>query len=249
MIWQACKGSQHTGSLQGELFRLVESQQHVATMSYVDNLQEQALLEEMLESIKPSFPEDSEAYHYLLKTPFRYPPLKWGSRFGRTHEPGIFYGGCDIEVALAESAYYRLVFWFSMDADSVKDKMRTEHTLFSVNYKTACGIRLQVAPFDEHLTELTHPSDYQPCQLLGSSMRKAGVEVFEYQSARDPEKGACVGLFTPKAFVQKKPRETSQWFCESSATDVSFMQVNTRDVIRFPIKDLLVNGSLPQPPT
>ncbi|MEE9322547.1 MAG: RES family NAD+ phosphorylase [Granulosicoccus sp.] len=247
MIWQTRKGSQHTGFLQGELFRLVESQQQVATMSYVDTLEEQALLEEMLESIKPSFPEDSDTYHYLLKTPFRYPPLKWGSRFGRTHEPGIFYGGCGIEVALAESAYYRMVFWFSMDADSVKDKMRTEHTLFSVNYKTSSGIQLHVAPFDEYLAELAHPSSYQSSQLLGSSMREAAVDVFEYQSVRDPEKGTCVGLFTPNAFVQKKPREMSQWFCETSATDVSFKQVDAREVIRFPIDCFLVNNELPLP--
>ena len=57
MIWQACKGSQHIVSLRGKLFRLVESQEQIATMSYVDTLQEQALLEEMLESVKPSFPK------------------------------------------------------------------------------------------------------------------------------------------------------------------------------------------------
>jgi hypothetical protein len=247
MIWQACKGSQHIGYLHGELFRLVESQEQIATMSYVDTLQEQALLEEMLESVKPSFPEGSEACHYLLKTPFRYPPLKWGSRFGRTHEPGIFYGGRGVEAALAESAYYRLVFWFSMDADPVKNKIRTEHTLFSVGYKTSSGVRLQVAPFDAYLPELTHPSNYQPCQLLGSSMRESEVEVFEYQSARDPQKGICVGLFTSNAFVQKKPREMRQWFCETSATDVSFKPVDARKVIRFPIDNFLVDNKLPLP--
>ena len=108
MVWDACNGAQQIGSLKGTLYRLVESQEQVATLGYVDTLDEQALLEEMLESTKPVYREGLMTYHYLLSTPFRYPPLKWGSRFGAVHEPSIFYGGSTVDVTLAESAYYRL---------------------------------------------------------------------------------------------------------------------------------------------
>lgn len=57
---------------------MVESQEQVATLQLVDTLEEQALLEELLESSKPPVPADAEPLHYLLKTPFRYPPLRWG---------------------------------------------------------------------------------------------------------------------------------------------------------------------------
>ncbi len=87
MIWQACRGAEHIGPLAGELFRLVESQAQVATLDYVDTLAEQALLEDLLETVKPPWPADSARLHYLLRTPFRYPPLPWGSRFGQRHEP------------------------------------------------------------------------------------------------------------------------------------------------------------------
>lgn len=77
-IWRQCKGERHIRPLQGRLVRLVESQEQVATLQLVDTLEEQALLEELLESSKPPVPADAEPLHYLLKTPFRYPPLRWG---------------------------------------------------------------------------------------------------------------------------------------------------------------------------
>lgn len=247
MIWEACDGVEHMAPLSGLLLRLVESQEQVATLGYVDTLEEQALLEDMLEEAKPPYPDDWSSHHYLLKTPFRYPPLSWGSRFGRRHEPSIFYGGTDISCTLAESAYYRLVFWFSMDAPPVKNKIRTEHTLFSARYKAQKGVRLQAAPFDQYAAELTHPMNYSASQTLGSAMRESGVEAFEYQSARDPEKGICVGLFSPNVFAGKRPEEMSQWLCEVSATEVAFKQVESKTITKYAIGDFLFNGQLPMP--
>ncbi len=245
--WHACQGEQHIGPINGTLYRLVESQEQVATLSYVDTLEEQALLEAMLENVKPPYPAGTDHLHYLLKTPFRYPPLKWGSRFGRTHEPSLFYGGSNTNTTLAECAYYRFLFWHSMAGKPVKDVMHSAHTLFSVGYKTAKGIRLQQPPFDRYSNELTDPEHYQSAQLTGSAMRAAGVEAFEYRSARDPEQGHCVALFTPTAFVQKKPKDSSQWLCEISAHEVAFKQAGQTTVKRFALELFLSNGQLPMP--
>ena len=233
MIWAACNGVQHIEPIHGLLFRMVESQEQIATLSYVDTFEEQCLLEELLEGVKPAYPDASTDYHYLLKTPFRYPPLKWGSRFGRTHEPSIFYGAASVKATLAESAYYRFIFWFSMAGEPVKDKLRSEHTLFSVGYKTERGVKLQAAPFAAYQADLTHPSNYLSSQLLGTAMRESGVEAFEYQSARDPAKGLCIGLFALGALAQKRPLDTFQWLCEVSANEVAFMQVGSREITVF----------------
>lgn len=247
MIWEVCAGKQQIIPIHGELFRLVESQEQIATLGYVDTLEEQAMLEEMLEQLKPPYPEDAKEYHYLLKTPFRYPPLKWGSRFGRTSEPGIFYAGKSSDVTLAESAYYRFIFWSSMDANPVKENIRTEHSLFSVHYKTSQGVRLHTEPFTQFKEQLIHASSYYACQQVGTQMRGAGVEVFEYQSARDPENGICVGLFLPDAFVEKKPQGNSRWLCETSAREVAFKQLSSSRVSVYPIEMFLVDGYLPLP--
>ncbi|MGH8811793.1 MAG: RES family NAD+ phosphorylase [Advenella sp.] len=247
MIWQACNGLEQIRSIDGKLYRLVESQEQIATLGYVDTLEEQALLEQMLDQAKPVSQPDCETLHYLLKTPFRYPPLKWGSRFGRVHERSLFYGGKNIGAVLAESAFYRFVFWHSMDGTPVKDRIRSEHTLFSVRYGTEKGIQLQEPPFDQYQAELTDPVNYQAAQQIGSAMRAANVEAFEYCSARDPEQGLCVALFSPMAFRQKKPQETNQWFGEVSADQVSFTQLRSGKVMTYGIGFFLVNGVLPMP--
>jgi hypothetical protein len=247
MIWEDCKGAQQIRPVAGTVYRLVESQEQIATLGYVDTLEEQALLEEMLETTKPPYPFTTEDFHYLLKTPFRYPPLKWGSRFGRIHEPGIFYGGSNTQTTLVESAYYRFVFWYSIDATPIKNSIRTEHTLFCADYQSAQAIQLQSTPFNQFLTTLTHPQDYVPTQQLGTAMRAAGVEVFEYISARDPQQGICVGLFSPSVFIQKRPTEITAWLCEVRANEVAFKQRDKADVIRYSLDTFLVNGELPLP--
>lgn len=247
MIWEACEGATQLHTISGTAWRLVESQEQIATLGYVDTLEEQALLEELLDAVKPPYPANSDSYHYLLKTPFRYPPLRWGSRFGRIHEPGIFYAGCTVKTTLAESAFYRFVFWFSINSAPIKNTITSAHTLFSVNYASTQGVKLHAAPFTQFQRQLTHPQDYSATQQLGSEMRAAKVEAFEYQSARDPDKNHCVGLFVPAALAQKKPAEMTQWLCELGATEVAFKQVGQKEIIRFALDYFLVNGRLPMP--
>lgn len=246
-VWEACGGTRNIEPISGTLYRLVESQEQVATLSYVDTLEEQEMLEALLEDAKPPYPEQEQDLHYLLKTPFRYPPLKWGSRFGRVFEPSIFYGGKSVATTLAESAYYRLVFWYSMEGEPVTESLRSEHTLLSVDYAAQNGVRLNAGAFIEHITALTHPVDYAPCQQLGSAMRRTGVEAFEYASARDSQGGACVGLFSPDALAQHAPTDMQPWLCVTNAAQVSFKRKDAPGVTTYYLEDFLHQGVLPFP--
>lgn len=241
-IWETCEGAQQIGNIEGILYRIVESQEQIATLGYVDTLEEQAILEELLDSSKPKLSENTNGYHYLLNTPFRYPPLKWGSRFGKKHEPAIFYGAKSIPTTLAESAFYRFVFWYSMDGEPPKSKIRSEHTLFSAGYATNYGMKLYSGPFKAFQAELMKPNDYHQCQLLGSAMRDAGVQAFEYLSARDNEKGICVGLFSPAPFTHKAPLEMVSWLSEVSKDEVLFKQFGSPKVFQFPLEQFLLDG-------
>ena len=245
MLWEACNGAQQIGYLTGTLYRLVESQEQIATLGYVDTLDEQALLEEMLEDTKPVYKEDLTAYHYLLSTPFRYPPLKWGSRFGAIHEPSLFYGGASVDVTLAESAYYRFVFWNSMAGTPIKKQIRSEHSMFSVDYQSQHGVCLHHPPFDHYRHEIANPTQYTQSQQLGSAMRASEVEAFEYSSARDPQQGICIGLFTARALKQKQPKNMSLWLCETAATEVLFKQLASNSITSFKIEAFQVNAQLP----
>jgi len=246
VIWEACGGGKVVAPLSGALWRLVENQEQVATLGYVDSLEEQAVLEELLETAKPPLPPGTERLHYLLKSPFRYPPLPWGSRFGRVHEPGIFYGGLEVETTLAEAAYYRFVFWYSMErpAGAV---LRSEHTLFGARYATNRGVRLQSPPCDARVDEIAHPADYRQTQLLGTAMRQAGVEAFEYPSARHRPEGRCAGLFSPGALASEAPEAMSGWLCEVREKEVVYKRLEASAVSVFFLEDYLYEGRLPRP--
>ncbi len=247
MIWDACDGVNHITTISGTLLRLVESQEQVATMGYVDTLDEQALLEEMLELAKPPYSEAIQNYHYLLTTPFRYPPLNWGSRFGRTHEPSLFYAGRHSSATLAESAFYRFVFLDSMEGIVEEDKIRSEHTMFSVGYKTDKGVQLQSMPFDQYSAELMSRQHYHHTQQLGSEMRVAGVEAIEYKSARDPNHQVCVALYNTLPFRQNSPTNMTQWLCETSQREVLFKQLDKNNIVHFPKAIFLLNGTFSFP--
>src|SRR5207245_1032206 len=94
----------------------VEAQHQVSTRKLVDTLEEQALLEELIDRAKP--PDSTRGrLHYLLSTPFRYPPLRHGSRFATRQERSLWYGSETRRTAFAEVAYYRLVFLEGTRAD------------------------------------------------------------------------------------------------------------------------------------
>lgn len=245
MIWQRCDGERQIQAISGTLYRLAESQEQIATRRYVDSLQEQAVLEELLESSKPVY-DDYAHLDYLMRSPFRYPPLDYGSRFGRPHEMSLFYGAKAVQTTLAEVAYYRFIF-FQDIADHPKDLLTSEHTIFSVGYDTAKGVRLQTVPFSQFEHQLRSPTHYSDTQQLGSDMREAGVEAFEYLSARDLNKGICIGLFTPAAFSGTKPANMSTWFCEVGNHLVSFKQFGQPDIIEFELNQFVINGKLPIP--
>src|SRR3954464_4226566 len=107
-IWTRCAGVSEIRPLRASAYRAVEAQHQVSTRKLVDSSEEQILLEELIDSAKPPDVTRGRS-HYLLSTPFRYPPLLHGSRFGARHERGIWYGSETRRTAFAEVAYYRFV--------------------------------------------------------------------------------------------------------------------------------------------
>ena len=247
-IWQHCQGPAQIKPLRGRLVRLVESQAQIATLQLVDTLAEQALLEELLETSKPPLPQSAEPLHYLLKTPFRYPPLRWGSRFGGVHEPSLFYGALRLDTAMAEAAYYRFLLWDGMRVAPPSGRILSEHCTFEARYQVERGVQLQHPPFTQYQAELCHTSRYQACQAVGTAMREAGVEAFEYRSARCPLQGNNVALFVPAALAEKRPRNLMSWLCETTGEYVAFKNAQAPDTPRvFRVQAYRCDGRLPRP--
>ena len=246
-IWQLCDGARHITSITDDFVRIVESQQQIATTQIVDNLEEQSILESLLEDTKPPLADGSRHLHYLLATPFRYPPLLHGSRFGQRHERSLFYASKSLETLLAEASYYRFVFWTGMREPPQSSQFITEHTVFGGRYYTQKGVQLQHAPFAHYQQALSHPAHYQVTQQLGSTMREAGIEAIEYVSARDHAQGINVALYTPEALIVNEPLFAELWVCTTSKDVVRFSSRVMKQVFTFAIKDFYVDGECPAP--
>jgi hypothetical protein len=246
-LWAACRSGAIVSDLGGELTRVVESQEQIATSELVDDLAAQSLLEELIEGAKPPLRPGTERLHYLLAAPFRYPPLRHGSRFGSRHEPGLFYGACRLATALAETAFYRFLFWLGMTAPPPGGRLLTQHTSFAARYQAARGVRLQEPPCSRFRSRLTDREHYATPQALGATLRRAGVEAFEYESARDLERGTNVALISPAALRSRRPLRQAHWLCDTTAERVQFSQTHRAGFHGFPLADFLVHGRFPHP--
>ena len=251
-IWMPCGGKPDRQMNKSELesqihplvckpWRMVECQEQIATTQLVDSQSEQHLLEELLEVSKPKPGKSAPRMNYLLTTPFRYPPLRHGSRFGPRTSPSLFYGSLKRRTALCETAYYRFVFWDGM-AEPPPNPVLTEHSMFQVMVKTGFGLDLSQQSFNQ--PAITDPVNYTASQALGEQMRNLGVEAFLYSSARDIA-NLNAGLFTPTAFGKNRPLAKNNWRCRTMANRVEFS--NKRFNYRFDREKFMVDGQFPSP--
>lgn len=245
-IWTLCAGESEIAPLALDAWRAVEAQHQVATRKLVDSDAEQQLLEEMIDTVKP--PEIRAArLHYLLSTPFRYPPLRYGSRFATRTERGIWYGSLEQSTLFAEVAYYRLLFLYGTTADL--GVVETELTAFRASIRTPRGLDLTLPPFDAYEPQMASKSSYQATQELGRAMREAGVEAFRFTSARDSEAGINIGAFSPAVFGRRQPRSLETWHCTATrgGVEVSRRDYFRRESFAYPLNQFLVDGGLPAP--
>lgn len=246
-IWTRCAGASEIRPLRSVAWRVVESQYEVSTRKLVRSAAEQELLEALLEHVKPPLPAGA-TQHYLLTTPFRYPPLRHGSRFGSRAERGLWYGAERQQTAFAEVAYYRLRFLAGTRAALAP--LFTPLTSFTVRMRAAQGIDLTAPPFDAFASQISAPDSYRHAQPLGRAMRDAHVEFFRFRSARDMEGGTNLAAFTPAVFGRARPQAIERWHCSATPEVVDFRRggvTRERPTLLFPREQFLVDGRLPVP--
>ncbi|HMF69779.1 MAG TPA: RES family NAD+ phosphorylase [Phyllobacterium sp.] len=210
-IWTPAALRSESRSLHGASWRLVEAQHRVSTMKLVDTLDEQALLEDELEATKPPVPPACTHLDYLLATPFRYGRYPGNSRFRREgYSPGVFYASEKVETAVAETAFYRLLF-FAESPGTPWPRNALEFTAFEARYATTHAIDLTAAPFVEQALLWTHRTDYSACLDLADKAHEAGIELIRYQSVRDPGGGINLALLSCACFAMPNPTRMTTW--------------------------------------
>jgi hypothetical protein len=193
-----------------DLWRAVEAQHVASTMALVDTVAEQTVLERLIEGSKPPVPREVARLdlHWLLFTPFRYPPPPGGSRFRGTNDPGVFYGAEHARTACAEVGYWR---WRHLrDTPGIAAMPPRPQTVFKVPV-AGTAIDLRAPPFIRDRDRWTHRSDYADCQAFARTAREAGVQWLRYESVRDSRHGGCGAVFDATAFASRVPTEQQGW--------------------------------------
>jgi hypothetical protein len=249
-IWTLCGARPNISHHRGIAWRVVEDQHRISTRKLVESNEEHELLEALIDGVKPRLPEGmARGLDYLLFTPFRYPPLRRGSRFGTRAQRGIWYGSEQIRTALSEVGYYRLLLLDGTDAAQSLVPLYLTFTVFNVQLKSDHAVDLTLRPFDTHEEAISSKTEYAVSQRLGSDMREAGVEMFRYISARDTFAGINIGLFSPAAFAAKKPKQRQSWFGVADLDSVEFTRKDGAKggAYRLLRQQYEVDGRLPAP--
>jgi hypothetical protein len=230
-IWVQCEGKRYIKSISSEPWRVVEAQHILSSRDLVDSIEEHEVLEELIEESKPTI---EKIKNYLIFTPFRYPPLKYGSRFGTTYEPSLWYGSLELETAFTEVAYYRLKFFEDTSADL--GYIEISMTAFTAFIDCNVGIDLTTKPFDKYTTEISNKNTYEYSQLLGTHMREEGVEAFLFFSARTNDRKKNIAAFIPSIFQLKRNQYVSNqqnWKCFAKINLVEFTRIGILEKKQF----------------
>ena len=203
----------------------------VSTLRIADNDPEQQdLLERIIEESKPPVPSEALGLHYLLATPFRYPPSSYGSRFRALPDPGVLYAALERRTACAEMGYWR---WrFVVDSEGLREISASPQTVFQLGAK-GTAIDLQSPPFAKRSALWTDPVDYAATQAFAREARKADVAMILYRSVRDREPGTCVALLRPDALRPKRPLAQETWYLTVTRREVIWQREGRRFVFRF----------------
>lgn len=212
-IWTPIAVASEARSRRFLIWRAVEAQHLIATRLLVDSAAEQALLESIIDGVKPAAPAAAmrgHALHYLLHTPWRYAPPPPGTRFRAPTDEGVYYGADAIRTACAELGWWRWKFLIESPALTAID-WRLQ-TLFSVGIHTA-SIDLRAPPFNRDAARWTDPASYDATQAFARVARAAGIGAIRYSSVRDPAgDGICTAVLRLDAFAgPPDERDAQSW--------------------------------------
>lgn len=219
-IWTPGALASSAVALRLRCWRVVEAQSQVSTMKLTDTLDEQAALENLIEETKAKVPEECGHMGYLLLTPFRYIPYLFDSRFRRAgSSDGVFYASESHATAVAEAAFYRLLF-YAESPETPWPANPAEYTAFAADIATDKAIDLTRPPLVRDRALWIQLTDYAACLDLADAARAAALEVIHYQSVRDPQSGANIAVLACRSFAANDAVDRQTWHVHFSRSGV-----------------------------
>lgn len=214
----------------GRVIRVVEAQHRISTNRLAANAADQELLEGLADEVKPALPKSARRLPWLLASPFRY-GLGRPSRFRAADVlPGIFYASEDIETAVTEAAYWRLLA-FSRSPGFQRPRTPTPMSALSVVVRTRRLLDLLTSSLATRAAEWTHPSDYAATQALAGEARLARIAALRAPSARRLN-GVNVAVLDAAALIPP-PVPHSSWAFLAAADGLLATQEMSTTAMRF----------------
>jgi hypothetical protein len=234
-IWTRVALSSEFRRLDGSCWRLVEAQHRVSTLKLTDTLAEQSLLEGLIEETKPAIAPDCRDLDFLLATPFCYGAIyPTGSRFRRAGRTlGVYYVAEHPATAVAEMAFYRLLFFAESPATPWPSDA-AEYTAFSAAVSTVRLLDLMSEPLAQDGVLWTDITDYGPCQAFADAARAADADAIRYHSVRAPDRGANLAILMCRAFARPAPVDRQTWRIRLSSSGVQALCEFPRQGLEFP---------------
>jgi len=231
--------------LRETVWRVVETQETAATAAITSSHAEQSRLESLLDNSKPRLSSDLDGLSYLLFTPFRYPPLPYGSRYGSQFERGILYAALSLRVAFAESAVYLWLFRSGPVDTGPLTEIRDQRSSYSIPVVTQCGLRLSDEPLSGLRPQLTRADDWSHSQRFGTRAREAGIDALQYPSCRID--GDNMAVFEPRALGHKRESNLRSWHMVLDAKRCWFGATSRDDSFEFSYEQFSQQGKIPHP--
>ena len=229
----------------GPAWRIVESQEHAATRAVTDSADEQERLETLLNENKPSYLPGSEHLHWLLKTPFRYPPLRHGSRFGRVIDPGVLYCARELETAMTESAVYLWLFRAALQDVGPLAVIRYDRTAIGIELDGASTVDLTTAALAAFHGRISDPGSYADSQALATTLRTEEVGLILFGSARRAGGVNCAAI-SPAALVPDQTPSQTHWHVQLDEQSCWWGHPGQRG-FEVAYEDVSVAGRIPHP--
>lgn len=209
-MWTSSELASEFRPYRRSVVRIVEAQHRISTNRLADNAEDQALLEELADEVKPPLPQSARHLPWLLASPFRY-GLGRPSRFRAADVlPGIFYASEEIETAVAEAAYWRM-YAFSRSPGFRLPRTPTPMSAFSVLVRSERMLDLHAGAFAARREEWTHPRDYTATQALAKAAREASAQAIRAPSARQAG-GTNIAALDPAALIPPTKAHSSWAF-------------------------------------
>ena len=235
-IWTPDALRSECRSYRGDIWRFVESQSKISTNKLAAPPDDQTHLEQLIETTKPILSGTLEALHPLFRTPFRYDPVRPGSRFRLfSDHNGVFYASERLETAAAEMAFYKLL--FIAESPQMRFPQSFEFTAFSVNILTDSSLDLTEPNLSRDEAFWTNLKNYEYCQALAVQARLADIHTIRYWSVRTKAEKteANIAVLNPVAFTERNPNKTQTWqLTFDSTANAEWYAETTRKLVKFP---------------